>query len=432
MAATLGSTDDPKDLIPGEVSKLGEIETAFNSWSDKFEKIGDGLRDLRIKGWVGQASEAFWPTLTKEKTNWYFASDAMSGAAKAVHSYSSMLSWAQGQAGTAIDKWKSGDHEAAETLLKGAQKQLKEESGKLTKKLHDLAGDTKDSPDWLTAIRSGVDAKKWLEDHGVGKSAIAPESWKRENQRWFGTPENPRRRDKEWGKGEDGKWYFRDKAEPAGADDETTPEKKKPEVSIKIAEWSGKASVWSDGIDGDGKWGDAKYKYAAGAQALGVDGSAGLSVTDGRFKAGVSGTAYLAQASANGSVEYGVAAVQGEAKAFVGADASANVSVGKDGVHAGAEAFAGAKATGSASADVAGVGVGATAEGWAGVGAEAHGDLGMKDGKFTIGGDVGVGLGLGGKAGFDVTVDTGKLTGALSDGADAVGDAWDSTVGSWF
>ncbi|MFF1689407.1 MULTISPECIES: hypothetical protein [unclassified Streptomyces] len=70
-------------------------------------------------------------------------------------------------------------------------------------------------------------------------------------------------------------------------------------------------------------------------------------------------------------------------------------------------------------------------EAWAGVGAEAHADLGMKDGKFTIGGDVGVGLGLGGKAGFNVTVDTGKLTGALGDGADAVGDAWDSTVGSW-
>ncbi|MET7927263.1 putative T7SS-secreted protein [Streptomyces sp. NPDC005349] len=105
MAATLGSTDDPKDLIPGEAGKLGEIETAFNGWSDKFEKIGDGLRDLRIKGWVGQASEAFWPTLGKEKTNWYFASDAMSGASKAVHSYSSVLTWAQGQAGTAIDKW---------------------------------------------------------------------------------------------------------------------------------------------------------------------------------------------------------------------------------------------------------------------------------------------------------------------------------------
>ncbi|MET7929922.1 hypothetical protein ABZT43_39505 [Streptomyces sp. NPDC005349] len=340
------------------------------------------------------------------------------------------MTWAQGQAGTAIDKWKAGDHEGAESLLKGAQKQLKEESEKLTKKLHDLAGDSKDSPDWLTALRSGVDAKKWLEDHGVGKAAIGPKAWARENERWFGTTENPRHREKEWGRNEDGSWYFRNKTDAAGGDDATTPPKK-AEVSIKIAEWSGKASAWSDGIDGDGKLGDAKYKYAAGVQALGVDGSAGLSVTDGRFKAGVSGSAYLAQASASGSLEYGLAAVQGEAKAFVGADASVEASVGKDGVHGGAEAFAGAKATGSASADVAGVGAGVNGEAWAGVGAEAHADLGMKDGKFTIGGDAGVGLGLGGKVGFNVTVDTGKLTGALSDGADAVGDAWDSTVGSW-
>lgn len=431
MAATLGSTDDPKDLIPGDAGKLGDVETAFNSWSDKFEKIGDGLRDLRIKGWVGQASDAFWPTLGKEKTNWYFASDAMSGASKAVHSYSSTLTWAQGQAGTAIDKWKAGDHEGAETLLKGAQKQLKEEAEKLTKKLHDLAGDSKDSPDWLTAIRSGVDAKKWLEDHGVGKSAIAPEAWQREKRRWFGDEANPRHRDKEWGKGEDGKWYFRDKPDAAGADDENAPAKKKTEVSFKLAEWSDKGSVWSDGIANDGKLGDTKYKYGLGVQALGVDGSVGLSVTDGRFKAGASGTAYLAQGSADGSVEWGVVGVQAEGKAFVGADASVNVSAGKDGVHAGAEAFAGAKATGSASADVAGVGAGVNGEAWAGVGAEAHADVGMKEGKFTIGGDVGVGLGLGGKVGFNVTVDTGKLTDALGDGADAVGDAWDSTVGSW-
>ncbi|MEU6659920.1 putative T7SS-secreted protein [Streptomyces sp. NPDC046821] len=434
MAPTLGWTDDPKDLIPGEAGKLGELETAFKGWSDKFEKIGDGLRDVRIKGWVGQASDAFWPTLAKEKKNWYYASDAMSSAAKAVHSYASTLTWAQGQAGTAIDKWKADDHEGAESVLKGAKDTLKEETEKLVKKLHALAGDSKDSPDWLVAIRNGVDTKKWLEDHGVGKAAIAPETWAREKKRWSGSRTNPRHTDKEWGRNEDGSWYFRDKQPVStdAADDATTSAKKKPEVSIKIAEWSDKASVWSEGVDHDGKLGDAKYKYAAGVQALGVDGSAGMSVTDGRFKAGVSGTAYLAQASASGSMEYGVLGTSGEAKAFVGADASVEATVGKDGVHAGAEAFAGAKATGSASADIAGVGAGVNGEAWAGVGAEAHADIGMKDGKFTIGGDVGVGLGLGGKVGFNFTVDPHKVTDALSDGADAVGDAWDSTVGSWF
>lgn len=431
MAATLGSTDDPKDLVPGEAGKIGEIETDLNKWADTFEKIGDGLRDVRIRDWVGQASDAFWPTLAKEKTNWYYASDAMSGAAKAAHGYATTLTWAQGQAATAIAKWKAGDHEGAEQVLTSARKQLKEEADKLTKKLHDLAGDAKHAPSWLAGIRSGVDAKKWAEDHGVGKSAIAPEAWAREKKSWFGTADNPRHREREWGKGEDGSWYLRDKtaAEP-GADDDATPGKK-AEWSIKLAEWSGKASVWSAGIDGDGKWGDTKYKYEAGVQTLGVDGSVGASVTNGQFQAGVSGSAYLAQASASGSVEYGVVGAGAEGKAFVGADAGVKLSAGKDGVHAGAEAFAGAKATGSASADVAGIGAGVNGEAWAGVGAEAHADIGMKDGKFTLGGDVGVGLGVGGKVGFNVTVDPGKLGDALSDGADAVGDAWDSTVGSW-
>ncbi|MGH1556205.1 hypothetical protein ACRAWF_43865 [Streptomyces sp. L7] len=132
------------------------------------------------------------------------------------------------------------------------------------------------------------------------------------------------------------------------------------------------------------------------------------------------------------AAQYGVLGAQGEAKAFAGADASAKVSVGKDGLHGGAEAFAGAKATGSLSADVAGVGAGVNGEAWAGAGAEAKADLGRTDGKYTIGGEVGLGLGLGGKVGFSVNVDAGKLGDALGDGADAVGDAWDSTVGSWF
>jgi hypothetical protein len=56
----------------------------------------------------------------------------------------------------------------------------------------------------------------------------------------------------------------------------------------------------------------------------------------------------------------------------------------------------------------------------------------MKDGKFTIGGEVGIGLGLGAKVGFDVTIDPGKLVNSADDVADAVGDTWDHTVGSWF
>ena len=105
MAASLGSTSDPKEFVPGDTGKLGDLETALTTWSTMFEGTGDGLCGQRVKGRVGKVGDAFWPTLGKEKTNWYFAGDAMSSAAEAVHSYTSTLHWAQGQAATAIDKW---------------------------------------------------------------------------------------------------------------------------------------------------------------------------------------------------------------------------------------------------------------------------------------------------------------------------------------
>ncbi|GHJ36016.1 putative T7SS-secreted protein [Streptomyces sp. TS71-3] len=429
MGNTLGSTNDPKSLIPGDVGKLDDLEDALNKWSSKFDGIGNGLRDMRIKGWVGQASDVFWPTLSEEKKNWYFASDAMSGAAKAVKSYASTLSWAQGQAGAAIDTWNGGDHEGAEHLLSTARKQLKQEAQTLAKRLNDLAGSASDSPDWLVATRSGVDAKKWASDHNVAKSAISPTAWAKENAKWMTDADSHwRRRQKEFGKDADGNWYLRNK--PGESDDLATPGKK-TDVNIKLAEWSGNASAWSAGVSGEKVVDGVTLKGAAGLATLGVDGSVGAGVTNGRVQAGASGTAYLAQASANGSVNYGMIGAQSEVKAFAGADTSAVVSAGKDGLHAGAGAFAGGKVTGAASADVGGLGAGVNGEAWAGAGAEANVDLGMQGGKFTIGGEAGAGLGLGGKVGVNISIDPGKMIDSLDDAADAVGGAWDHTVGSW-
>jgi hypothetical protein len=318
MAGTLGATSDPKDLIPGDADKLGDLETTLNKWSHAFDGIGNGLRDLRIKGWVGQASDAFWPILSKEKSNWHFASDAMAGAAAAVKSYAATLSWAQGQAGTAIDKWKAGDHEAAEHLLSTARKQLQQEAGTLAKKLNDLAGSASDSPDWLVAARSGVDAKKWASDHGVSKSAISPTAWTKEKKKVVTDADSHwRERKKQWGKDADGNWYFRNETGESEDDDGATPGKK-AKWSIKLAEWSGSASVWTDGVSGETTADGFTLKGAANVSTLGVDGSAGASITNGQLQVGASGSAYLAQASANGSVDYGVANVQGQGTAFVG------------------------------------------------------------------------------------------------------------------
>ncbi|CAM5677717.1 hypothetical protein SAVIM338S_07231 [Streptomyces avidinii] len=136
---------------------------------------------------------------------------------------------------------------------------------------------------------------------------------------------------------------------------------------------------------------------------------------------------------AEGRAEYGYVGGYGRAEGFAGAEASASIKATKDEVSVGAKAFAGAKGTLAGGAEAFGIGVGVNAEGWAGPGAEAW--WGYKKDKETgvwkIGGDAGLSPILGGKVGLEITVDPGKVTGALGDAADALGGAA-HTVGGWF
>jgi hypothetical protein len=70
---------------------------------------------------------------------------------------------------------------------------------------------------------------------------------------------------------------------------------------------------------------------------------------------------------------------------------------------------------------VGGLGAGARGEAWAGIGAAADATIGKgEDGKWHIGAEAGVGLGVGGKLGFEVTVDPGEVTDTLGDAASAL------------
>ena len=412
MAAALGSTKDPKELIPGDVHALTELADTMKHWSEKFDKVGSNLRDVKVPGWNGEASDAFWKSLNGEKGNWYVASDHMSDASKAITAYASVLHWAQGQAADAIEKWDSGDHAGAQQILNTARSQVEQESGTLSTKLNDLAGGAKDSPNWLHQ------AAKLAKDLGLGQTTV------KEDELWqYGN--NPADKNKR-------KWGYQDPNAPE-EDPNGEDQKKKVSWSVKIAEVSGGANVWSADAKGETTVGGVKLSGSAGVSLLGVDGSLAAGVTDGNLELKATASAYLAKAEAAAGAEYKFVGVQAQGSAMAGANTEAKATLGKDGLHAGAEAFAGAKAEGSASADVAGVGAGVTGEAWAGAGASASVDVGKgEDGKYHIGGEVGVGLGVGGKAGFQVTVDPGKFVDTLGDGADAVGDVWDDTVGGWF
>ncbi|MFE1765276.1 putative T7SS-secreted protein [Streptomyces angustmyceticus] len=401
MTEELGETKDPKGLIPGNVGDVEGVARALKKQSGKFETVAHELGAVRISGWNGPASERFWEKISGEKRNWLYASDALSDAAAAVSRYATALGAAQGQAREAIALWDDGNESQAQLILRTARQHVRDEADAAAEKLDDAAGGASDAPSWLQ--RAGKTAEQQKES---GKTSLTLKDL---------YESNPLAEQHQ-------KFYGSSKRDPDAAP--VDPQAKKPRAfEAKLWERKAEVNAWEKEAEGESQFGDdGKISGKAGLKLLGAEGTAGASVKDGRFQVGAGGKAYLAQASAEGGVEYGPAAARGDATAFAGAEAQVTTSVGKDGVHAGAEAFAGAKATASGHVDVGGIGAGATAEGWAGAGAAAHADAGMKDGKFVIGGDVGVGLGLGGKVGFQAEIDPEKVVDTVSDIGDKVGD----------
>ncbi len=381
---------DPKTLIPGEPEKLYEDVDKLTGWSASLEGIAEDLGAVRTPGWTGKASDAFFDDFSPQKKRWLRGADALSAAADALRSYADMLTWAQGQAADAINSYHSGDEAGAQTTLDAARAKLDTEGQAAAKKFQAQGGSASDAPDWLywsaqAASQSGPFQTK------IQLAEAKPENLRYEKKHQFGDQTGKDRR-------------------PDGG------------VTIGGQSVSGDAKVWGVEAKGHGHTLGGDVSGKAGMNLLGVEGQAGYGLHNYNASAGASGKAYLAQATAEGSYQAGYFDASGKAEGFVGAEATAKASVGKDGVHAGVEAFAGAKATAEGHASVAGVGVGGTAEAWAGVGAEANVDLGMKDGKLVIGGDLGLGLGVGAKLGASVEIDPGKVAGAVGDAADAVED----------
>ncbi|SCK39004.1 putative T7SS-secreted protein [Streptomyces sp. WMMB 322] len=418
MAAQLGETRDPRQLIPGDPEDLSGRADKLRARSKTLEGIGDDLGAVRIPSWEGKASDAFWKDFSPQKARWHRGSDSMTDAENALRDYVRTLTWAQSQAERAIEQYEDGNEAAAQTTLNSARSQLETAGDTAAKKFKAEGGKAEGAPDWLFFSAEAAESN-------VGKTSREIAGGPRE----FTDRMNPLIEPKAWGDyknlSEEQRDALREKTSGKG-----------PGISVMGPSVSGGASVWGAEAQGRTDFAGGEVSGKAGVNLLGVEGQAGVGLQDGNATASASGKAYLAQASAEGKYEMGHLETSGKASAFAGAQAEAKGSVGMDGVHGEAGAFAGAKAEAEGHASVAGIGVGGTAEGWAGAGAEAKFDAGFKDdGTFVVGGEVGVGLGLGGKLGGQVEIDPGKVTDAAGDAVDAVGD-WGSsakdTVGGWF
>lgn len=446
--ASLGDTSDPKALIPGEPETVCGMADTLRTHATTMENVALALGAVRTPEWEGRAGTAFWESFSPEKGQWNLARDYLTTAAQTLDGHAATLGWAQGQAALAIAKWEEADRitEAAlqahlaqqasqpaatngaaafadpavplraeaQEILERARQQLESTGNTKAGVLEQHAGKSPGAPTWLSGAAQLV---------ALPKSA-AGRNLRRNGKNLEGGGSALERARNQAKDGKDARYKqfgydFRDEKAERG--------KKELPVNIKIAAGSVEASAFKEKWEGDTKLGvlDAHHKAEVKALSAGAGGSVGF--TNGGVKATGTAGAYLVKAEAEGSLKAGPAEVGGSAKGFVGAEVNGNLTVGGNGLDAGIDAFAGARIEGEVHGDVGGIGAGLKGEAWAGVGAEANVTAGFnEDGKFKIGGELGAGVGVGGKVGFEITVDPSEVVKTAGDVANAASEAVDA------
>lgn len=198
----------------------------------------------------------------------------------------------------------------------------------------------------------------------------------------------------------------------------------------KLAEAKLFADLVKAQAQGSAELADVRLSGKAEAN-LGVELAGSASATDEGLIAKAEASVG-AKVKAEGRIDEGIRGIHGRAEGSAGAEAGIGAALTKDEIKAKAGAFAGAKGKLAAGADVGGIGAGVTAEGWAGPGVEADVNIGQgDDGKFRIGAGVGASPLIGGKVGWEITVDPAKVEKTYHEAADAVEDIGESAERGW-
>lgn len=410
--AELGQTSDPKVLIPGEPDAVDDTISKLRQQSEKFGTTGDNLKCIDVVGWTGEASHAFMDLFSKEPSKWFKVSDLLDSALKSLTEYASTLRWAQGQAAEAIARWEEG--ESATARAKTAYKAI---------------ADRANAQNRAHAATGGSDfvSLEPFSDPGERVRRDAVELLKRAREQL----NDVGRRVAEQ--------IARQQSRERSLLDELVDLATRDQESTGKVNLSGPGAGLEAKSPADGKLGELKafaqlgkatVEGSAGNEFLKRSGKAELvaeaastvaaSITDegvkGRAEASAGGKATL-----EGRVDAGPLGANAKGEVFVGAQAGAQATAGRDGLHASADAFAGAKETGKVGADVGGIGVNLTGEAWAGAGAEAGATVGKDDdGTWHVGANAGASLPLGGKVGFELTVDPSKVSKTFDEAAETV------------
>ncbi|GGT77700.1 putative T7SS-secreted protein [Streptomyces althioticus] len=104
----LGDTEDKTKLVYGSPDKIRSTAEKLRGFQEAFDDAGGGLKGLDPSRLKGETAEALRKAVSTQPPKWFEGADACEKAAAALESFASTVTWAQGQAQTAIEKWKDG------------------------------------------------------------------------------------------------------------------------------------------------------------------------------------------------------------------------------------------------------------------------------------------------------------------------------------
>lgn len=403
--AGLGTTTDPRELVPGNVAAVRSEAEAMTARAGRLDDAADALARVRVPGWSGEAAEAFADALAAEPRSFRTTADALTSAASALTGYADVLAGAQVTAGRAIDLWAQGQASTAEAerVYEAAAAEYRSSLGTPTPTPSPAPFADPGAQARAEASAMLAEARSSVADAGdaaaekLGEIVVSDRAIVHDEAGWKGPDLS----------GSASGSVF--SVDPATG-----------EVTLDLAKAEGQASLFSGEASTRATYGSLFAGAAAGTM-LGAKGEAKAGVAEGTFQLSAEGSAGLhGDASAEAGFEHGKVGVS--ASGLAGAYAEAGVELGKNGASVGAGAFAGAKGEVGAQAEIAGVGAEASAEGWAGVGAEADaGAVRNKDGSWTVRAKAGAAYGLGGSVSVGVTVDPEGVMDAAEDAADFIG-----------
>ncbi len=104
----LGQTEEPKELIQGDATKLRANAAQLRGLAKGLVDVGEGLRKLNSDEIKGETADAFRKRVAAEPKKWFQIAHACERASGALTDVAHTVEWAQRQAGEAIDTYGRG------------------------------------------------------------------------------------------------------------------------------------------------------------------------------------------------------------------------------------------------------------------------------------------------------------------------------------